>query len=579
MSESNKRGSLVWGVIFVTGGTILLLQSLGYAIGFWRVAAKSWPLLLVLAGLGKIYDSIRWRGHLGLRFRDVGLVIVILFFGAFANRMARINLDPGSWKFPVKLGQRSVIMRDFWTNSYTYEEERSKEISSGNTLVVENTNGTVEISAGAVEDVKVRLKKVIYEDSETKAKQMAEKIVLVFQEENQEIKVKTSARDWLETTVRYETHLMITVPRHMRCRVENRNGEVRLDGLVGDQEVHGSGGAININDIEGAIKVENKNKETNLSGITGNVEAICSNSRLTIMKVSGDVSARNAFARTEISEVEGKVTIRDKESSLHVDRVRRETDIEAPQSSVMVRNAKGDVKIVAVYNRPIRVEDALGNVTIRCSNGQAVVKKIKGTVAIESTYGDVRVSDIEGPLTINAESSSVQAEDIKGITSIQTTLKDVLVNVVENQTTIHNKYGAIAVAAGRKLQYNLTLINENGKIDLVLPEDSNFALSAVARSGGLQSQFSSPKLLLTKDGDESISGVFGTGGPAIKLETTHEAITIRKGTEIPLQSRNDQIRKGETRREKRHRKRGRQEIIFDHPSIRDCLRAVPFFSS
>src|SRR5262249_18094873 len=156
---------------------------------------------------------------------------------------------------------------------------------------------------------------------------------------------------------------------------------------------------------------------------------------------------------------------------IYVERVKQPVTIEAPQSGVSARSLQGELNINAVYNKPIRVEDVAAGVTITNSNGQAIVRNVKGAVVIQSTYGDLRVASIQSPLTITAESSAVQAEAIKGVTTIQTSFKEVLVNAVENQTTIHNKHGAITLAAGEQLLNNLNITNQNGRIDLLLPEN------------------------------------------------------------------------------------------------------------
>lgn len=572
MRGQNKQGSLVWGVVFIVAGVTLLMQHMGYPISFWRMAARYWPLLLVLAGLGKIFDYYRSRTPAGLRFRDIGLVFVILIFGGFAALLARANLNPGLLKFPIRIGSRTVTVRDLFKNSYTYEDEGSHEIAADWPLLVDNTNGSVEITSGAVEVVKVRLKKVIYEDSENKAKEIAQRIRIVFDSEDKQLKIKTNWQDLEGPVSQCETSLFITVPRQTRCKVENRKGSVRIDGLAGDQDVYCTDGPVNVTDIRGALKVQNKYGNTSISGVTGHVEAICSKSLLSVTRVGGNVDVRNAFARSTISDVNGKIFIRDNESTLQIEDVKGETVIEAPQSSVTVRNTQGDVKIDADYNRPIRVEDIQANVTLKALNsyGPVVVQNVKGNVTLESKYGDLRVANIAGPLTITAESSSVQAENIKGVTRIQTTLKDVVVNAIEGQATIKNRVGDITLSPGLKLRGNLDITNENGKIDLVLPEDSSFNITAVARGGGVDSQFEGPKLNISHEGDEKISGSFGTGGPTIHLETTHKTITIRKGTEVEVRTPR------ETPRGKRKKSRRRSEIIVDQQQLERRMRDWPF---
>src|SRR5262249_14099960 len=202
-------------------------------------------------------------------------------FVAFASAFASIHLDPIRWPIPFNSdwGKR-ITWGEIFSNSHAYEEESTIEIPSGAIISIDNAYGTVEITAGAVEEMKVRMKKVIYEDSEPKARRIADKLRLISETEDGQLKIKTNWMELKGMVPRLDTNLVITVPQQSQCKVRNRKGAIKVSGLAGDQEIEGGNGDAQINDIKGSVRVENKNGETTLSAITGNVEAICSSSRL-----------------------------------------------------------------------------------------------------------------------------------------------------------------------------------------------------------------------------------------------------------------------------------------------------------
>jgi hypothetical protein len=75
------------------------------------------------------------------------------------------------------------------------------------------------------------------------------------------------------------------------------------------------------------------------------------------------------------------------------------------------------------------------------------------------------------------------------------------------------------------------VVNESGEVDLTLPAKSNFEISAVSRSGEVQSDFEDPSLKQVNDSDTGrLTGRIGTRGPKITIVTSYGTIYLRRSS-------------------------------------------------
>ena len=59
MAKNRKRETLAWGIILIVIGALFLFNNLD--IGIWDIAARLWPLILILWGAWKLYFGLKER--------------------------------------------------------------------------------------------------------------------------------------------------------------------------------------------------------------------------------------------------------------------------------------------------------------------------------------------------------------------------------------------------------------------------------------------------------------------------------------------------------------------------------------
>ncbi len=61
MSSERRRPSLLGGLLWTGLGALFLLRNFGIGPDIWSLAARYWPILLILLGLGKVIDYYRQK--------------------------------------------------------------------------------------------------------------------------------------------------------------------------------------------------------------------------------------------------------------------------------------------------------------------------------------------------------------------------------------------------------------------------------------------------------------------------------------------------------------------------------------
>jgi hypothetical protein len=88
--QNRNRPSIAGGLIVVTVGIVFLIANLQPDLDFWSIAMRYWPVILIVIGLGKIFDAFRIRNDGATDAdgkprgnNDLGITLAILVLLAF----------------------------------------------------------------------------------------------------------------------------------------------------------------------------------------------------------------------------------------------------------------------------------------------------------------------------------------------------------------------------------------------------------------------------------------------------------------------------------------------------------------
>jgi hypothetical protein len=560
MSLIKRRPSLLGGVLWTGLGLLFLIRNFGYGPDFWRLAVRYWPILLILVGLGKVIDYYRQKQGVSLRVGEVIGILLLIIVGSFASR---VSSSPGVREFiadlPLSIGGTQVRIGDWPGTSYTFTEEASYPLPSPTPIRVENSYGSVTVSPGSDREVRVLLRKVVFQDVESRAKEIAGEIKLeggpVGSAESSSFLIKTNRDTLASKEYRFRTELEVQLPKKAKVELRNAYGEVRVANLDGKLDVATSHKQLEIRDCTGDVVASNRYADSRLVNLAGKL-TVDARGRVYVEGIRGDVDVRNEYAPVEVRDVEGTLSVTNTESSILIDKVSKPVVVDARGSTVTVQNVSAGLKITASHRR-VKVSDVTGNVALDTRYATVSISNVKGNVDLTSNSDRINVDDLRGAFNARGTGSSVRAASIAGPVDISTTLKEVIVNDFSASCKVTNEYADVSLSADGPLQGAITAKNRNGNVELFLPEEAAFQIEATARNGRVDSGFPGLDTPERSGDSATLRASVRSGGPKVVLDTEYSNIRIR-------------TRGNESRKERRRIERERVE-----PELREWDHRKP----
>lgn len=211
-------------------------------------------------------------------------------------------------------------------------------------------------------------------------------------------------------------------------------------------------------------------------------------------------------------------------------------------SDVTAQLQKGDVQITGVAGNvtlkgrgdDVEIGEVAGNVTLDGPFvGSTTVRKVKGTTRVSSPWAELTIVQLTGRLEM--DSGDIQLSDVEGLADIQTHNKDIDAENVAGQLDLVGSHGDVKVVYASPPRAAINITNETGEVDLTLPARSAFQISALSRSGEVDSEFQDPSLKTTgEEKDGRLDGQFGSGSgapaPRITITTSYGTISLHKSS-------------------------------------------------
>ena len=129
------------------------------------------------------------------------------------------------------------------------------------------------------------------------------------------------------------------------------------------------------------------------------------------------------------------------------------------------------------------------------------------SLSLSSSNGDVMVTNVGGAFSAEASNGRITATSLQDSANVSTT------------------NGVIELSFDHVGEKGVTAETTNGTITLSVPRTTNADLSARITNGAISNE--GLDLRVSEQSRRRLDGTLGTGGPAIRLEATNGAITIR----------------------------------------------------
>jgi hypothetical protein len=521
--KRKHRPSLFVGLIWMALGFVFLLKNFGIGPDLWPIARRYWPLLLILVGFGKLIDYFRQKEGFSLRFGEVFGILFISIVGMALSRIPQ-NAVRDLLNTSIQIRDADVILG----TTHEYEQDFTFPLAVGIPLRIENSHGSVSVSPGSDGEVRVHLRKKIFEDDEIRARQLADEVKVQGGEEKTGetavFVVKTNRESLAANSSQIRTDLEVLVPKKLQLDVRNPFGAVTISGLDSNLSLQSSHEPLEVHDCIGTFVIVNNYGDSRLSGLTGNL-TVNSHGSVEVDSVKGDVDIRDEYSAVKVSKVEGKLSVVNEEGSITIDSVTKPVVISGRGSSVTASNLEDHLQITNSHRR-VRISGVKGNVNLITQYATASLQEIKGDIDISANSGNITIEDAAGSVKMYGPGTYVNVNKAAGFVDINTTLKDVIVNNFSKGCRINAERGDVTLASTSLGSDPIAVKNRFGMITLILPPNSVFQLDASTRNGDIRSDFLG-MTPISQPGELTTLNYAKAGGPRIQLATENSDIVIR----------------------------------------------------
>jgi DUF4097 and DUF4098 domain-containing protein YvlB len=474
--DRHPRSPVGGMMIMATGGILLSANLLGHN-SFILILGKYWFWILLAFIAGRLLKQYTHRIEDGRRpntFSPGAIVVMILIVGAglAANFAAKNN--GGGFNLNLRLGGLGVGDYVFG-NQISVEDEspQSFALAPNSRLLISNANGDVEINSAPQSQATARLIRRVHAANAEEAKELAKNISLQITPNGVgyqfNVAVTGSQQD-------FGVSIVVTLPQNLTAGVEINNalGVVKLAGLQGVHVIRGCERA-EISRNSGGVTIENPRGVVELSDIRGPVSLTNTRQAVNLRAINGPVTLEVKGGNVSLENSSGPLQLRAADAQIDI----TEVGADAPAARV--------VDIEQARNSRIKLHEIKGAVAIKAERSRVEAEEITGDFKVDSSSDRVRVNRINGVLSIKSENGAVEVEEVRGPATIQAT-RDVTVHNFRGQLNVTSREGAIDLETSEKLNGDIIVVSEHGRIRVSIPKDSGFRLDANAGAGRVKAQ-------------------------------------------------------------------------------------------
>lgn len=406
-------GTIVWSAILILLGSLFLLGNFFPNLRPWRLLAtywstpwllfaRFWPVIIIVWGTSKLVSTLRSHEDPAAGRRsmlssgDVVLLVFLCIAGLTASGLTKA-FHGGSWR---SHRERPGFAIEDWGFSdsrpaFEFIEEVSEPAGAKLArLEVTNRFGNVDLFVHDLPSIKVKLRKKVKADDESQGRQIADRLKVVMERDDDGFSLTTNRDSLLDEWRRgMETHLSVWVPKATAVTVSNEHGSVSIEGISGQHAVTNAHGSVTIKNVDGGLRVENQHGAVTVSGVTGDCEVENKHGAVAVESVGGQATVENAHGSVDLRKIKGPVELSNRYGSVTCEGLDAGLNVDAKYSDIHARNVAGDVQVSTAY-RDIELQEVLGSINVRGQHGDISIRNSRPQekpIAVDAQYSGIEI--------------------------------------------------------------------------------------------------------------------------------------------------------------------------------------------
>jgi DUF4097 and DUF4098 domain-containing protein YvlB len=411
-----RRRSIFGGMLLILIGVLFLLHEHLPELGMWHLFSRYWPVLLILWGLAKLFDTLA-ADRTGetkpplVTGGEMALVVVLLLVAA-----GMISVDWIHRKNPdFSWGE------GWFSQKYSMTEEFPvQSVPPSSEIHISTYRGNITVYADESKALRVIGYKTATASSQSQAQKRAEQA---------SVSIRSVAGGY---------DIQPTNP-------ERGNGAVRVD-----LEVHAP--------KQASITAKSDRGDINVSDVSGAANVSTESGGIEVHGAGGDVTAQLHGGDARVSEVRGSVHITGRGNVVELDDI------------------GGDAGIDGEFYGPIRVNNVKNTTTYNSARTQLTILHLSGRFEMDS--GGLQVSDVPGSLVLSTRNRDVEVENVAGRLQIANAHGSVEVRFEQppkEEVSIVNDSGGVDLTLPAKAGFEISAVSHSGDVESDF-EDSTLQL-------------------------------------------------------------------------------------------------------
>ncbi|HEV8132006.1 MAG TPA: DUF4097 family beta strand repeat-containing protein [Acidobacteriota bacterium] len=513
-----RRGKLVISSLFIFIAIAWFCHARGWFNGF-QFAGRFWPALLILIGLAKIMDFYRLKGRAQFRFGEVLGVLLIILVGLGA---AQVPPDLGPWMGPWWVRGPN---NPFVGPSFTFTEEKHFNVRPVKISIL-NRFGNIHVTRGPGNEVTVRIEKVVYQEDDRKAKEIADQIQLVG-EGSGDFSLRVNRKELENRNYRFKTHLELQIPQKAAIMLENAYGSVDAAQLEGACTINNSFGPVRVESVNAPVEINARFDRVSVRQVKGNVRISAHRGDVVVGEVTGNLEVENSDQSVSLENIHGSVRISSRHASIQISGVDKDLFVDAPNSSVKLEKVKGKCEVHNSH-RKLELEEVAGPVRIENDYGDIVLINLKSAASVDAKHNSVKAETLRQGISISGDAVRISLDEVEGPIRVATSLRDVEISSFTGSVDVSTRNGDVRLTAPEVLHAPVRVTNENGDILLRLSEKARATLDIAATLGSIDNNLTEKLKVTQEEKDVTLKGALNGGGPQIRLQGTRSKIHLER---------------------------------------------------
>ncbi len=364
-----RRRSVFSGLLLILVGVVLLMQNLRGDMRFLYLLHDWWPLLFILWGVAKLYDTLMARrtGQSPPRTVTGGEIFLVFLIVAvvgsvYAGKVlpGHIDIDDSGWEW-------------FGSTSYSFNEDiPAKTVAADARISIRTDSGDISIHAEDTAEIRVLVKKTVHAGDEGDAQKRAKQVNVVVRDAGGGYEVTTENQGG-----RISVDLEVHVPKQATITMETSRGAIQVSGIQGNVTVETRRGDVEVRDSGGDVSAQVTNGDVHIVGAKGNVKLSGRGGQVEIADVKGEAAIQGEFF--------GPIRVEKVTKGTHFVSRRTDLTISGPTGRMQTDPGRWEIS------------DVQGNLTMVTSKNDLVLENISGRVRVDDHDGNIELRFPQAP--------------------------------------------------------------------------------------------------------------------------------------------------------------------------------------